>query len=166
MPHDRNHIRTIWATGTNDASAATTTRTPLLGGRGFKILEIVAVATVAQTVATATITVNRECTAGTTTSDRQICTFTLTVADFGTIGNTGYGSVFDLADTDIAAGETVSFLSDAGGDAGTYWFGVIGYEYAEGPDPVHDFDALGTFDKYRTGIGDYKRLTVTDGTHA
>jgi hypothetical protein len=150
-------------TATQAIGTAGAVRTPPLL-KSLRINQIGIVVTVIPAGATpSVVTVTRERISGSTTSDKDICSFTITAGSWvaGDVG-LGYVAGFD-PDVVIAPGESIAFTTDGGLDTGDCFYGVIGVEFSENPDPVAAFT---TQAKQRTGIGNIRRLTLTEGSHA
>ena len=122
--------RTIWAIDdapaltVTDISGANAAFTLPITSQKFQIVEVGYVCTIAQTVAVATITVARVKAQGVSG---------VTIGTFPIATTTGIGDVVkaymgDFADSELAAGEWLTFTSDGGGDAGSGWFFAYGNE--------------------------------------
>lgn len=99
----------------------------------FRATQLKCVITTAVTVTACVVTVNREIKYGTTSS--QIAIGTVSIPVGAAIGNIYVCDLTSIADTDLFAGEGISFTPDGASTAGAGWFGVLGFEYDEGPVP-------------------------------
>lgn len=99
----------------------------------FKITQLKCVVTTAVTVTACVVTVNREIKYGVTAN--QIAIGTISIPVGAAVGNIYVADLSAIADTDLFAGEGISFTPDGASTAGAGWFGVLGFEYDEGPVP-------------------------------
>lgn len=123
--------------------------------RSFKVNQVNVVITTVNNAAQ-TITVNREVIADDTTSDIDVGSFI--IPDACVAGDVLRIDLRAVPNTDLAPGETLSFLSGAEGSAGAAYFIVVGNEYDEGPSPSASFSDVA---KPRSGLGEIRYLAFT-----
>lgn len=126
--------------------------------RSFRATYCTCLITTVPTTTATVITVNRETKYGVTGSQIAIGTFTVPLST--TIGDLFYSDLANIADTDLAPGEGISFTSDGASAAGVIWCGVVGFEYGEPPTVVSGL-TFSNVTKPRTGQGSIKQLTFT-----
>jgi len=117
-----------------DVSGANAAFTLPITSQKFKIQEVGFVCTTAVTVANPTITVARVKVTGSV----NIATFPIAFSG-STAGDVTKAYIGNMGDTELAAGEWLTFTSDGVGDAGVGWFFAYGYEIEANPQAVANF---------------------------